>query len=193
MSSNHEIWQSAVYNGTRIEVVLGDIATFPIEAIVNEANTRLRNSGAIHEQIHRAAGATLHNELVQLYPDGGQVGQAYLSGAHNIRTARHIIHAIGPDYNQVGVHLSQQRAEELLTAAYQDSLNRAVEVSVRSVAFPTNSTGENAFPNSLASNTAMIAVTNWLDDVGAGFIDRIAFVMDPAGEDFGYYFDSFSK
>ncbi|KAE9365645.1 A1pp-domain-containing protein, partial [Stipitochalara longipes BDJ] len=159
----------------RIEVVAADATKFPIQSIVNAANARLRGGNGIDGAIHRAAGPGLLAELKQLYPDGGLVGLAYPTGAHNIQTTQHIIHAVGPDYTQYKDR--EADAREALWHAHLQSLEVAKAKGVTSIAFPTISTGIFGFPKEEACQIALQAVREFLGEQENYQFERIVFLV----------------
>jgi O-acetyl-ADP-ribose deacetylase (regulator of RNase III) len=172
--------QRTVYNGTTVEVMFGDMTTFQSDAIVNAANVNLRGGAGIDGAIHAAAGPGLLAELIARFPGipAGVVGGAYTTGAHNIQTARHIIHTVGPNYNGVGNDIAAQGlAHQQLHNAYRNSLQEAVNNGDRSIAFPTISTGIYAFPRQEAAFLALRAVRDFLDGAGRGRLDRVVFLI----------------
>jgi O-acetyl-ADP-ribose deacetylase (regulator of RNase III) len=181
--------------GTLINCVQADILTFKADAIVNAANTTLRGGGGVDGAIHAAAGPEMLAELRREFPAGGVVGGAYRTKAYNIRTAKHVIHAIGPDFRLEPDELDDPRlktAGTLLKEAYTRSLRIAVLLGARTVAFPTISTDIYAFPRYVAAINAMIAVRNFVDGEGAGKFDRISFLLWPVGgEDWRPYWSNF--
>ena len=185
-------WQSKNYDGTLIEVIVGDMTTFQVDAIVNAANTFLHGGGGrINRLIHEAAGPGLLAELSRLYPGepAGEVGYAYPTRAHNIQTAQYIIHAIEPFYNAG----REEQARMDLHAAYYNSMGQAMALGARTIAFPVISTGAYGVPNDLASMIAMEAVREFLDREADCFFQRVVFLIPPKNnhEDLDAYNDSF--
>ena len=86
---------SAMINGRKLELVLGDITAQEVDAIVNAANSALAGGGGVDGAIHRAAGPAIMEETRRRYPDGCPTGSAVISGAGNLR-AKYVIHAVGP-------------------------------------------------------------------------------------------------
>src|SRR3954471_2160346 len=105
----------------QIEVIQADITTLPVEAIVNAANSSLLGGGGVDGAIHRAAGPRLL-EATRLL-GGARTGEAKMTDAFAIETARKIIHTVGPIYG----HYLPDRAAELLAACYRNSLDLAAE------------------------------------------------------------------
>jgi O-acetyl-ADP-ribose deacetylase (regulator of RNase III) len=154
-----------------IEILLGDITTLAVDAIVNAANVELRGGAGVDGAIHRAAGPDLLAEC-RLHP-GCPTGQALMTLGYNL-PARFVIHAVGPHWR--GGHHGEP---ELLASAYRSAFARAIEKSdVRTIAFPAISTGVYRFPKDLA---ARIALTAMLEHE-ARFDRVIACVFDPEME-----------
>ena len=182
-TASEEALHSTVYNRTRIEVIAADATTFPIDSIVNAANTGLRGGGGIDGAIHDAAGPGLLAELKRVYRNGGTVGNAYPTGAHGIQTTQHIIHAIGPVYNSRQYNNNEEMARQHLRNAYTNAMQAAMARGATSIAFPTISTGIFRFPAKLASRIAMAAVRAFLDRQDDFQFERVVFlVWSPNGK-----------
>lgn len=131
-----------------IEVVVGDITTLAVDAIVNAANSALRGGGGVDGAIHRAAGPELLAFLRRF--DGCPVGSAVITPGFKL-PARFVIHAVGPVYR--GGHAGEP---QLLARAYDASFQLARgETSIRSLAFPAISTGVYAYPKKEAARIAL--------------------------------------
>ena len=131
-----------------ITVALDDITTLAVDAIVNAANERLRGGGGVDGAIHRAAGPELLAELMQY--DRCKTGDAVLTRGYRL-PAKYVIHAVGPVW-----HGGDHGEAELLERAYESSFARAREVGdIRSIAFPSISTGIYGFPKSTAARIAV--------------------------------------
>lgn len=138
----------------RIEVVLGDITTFEVDAIVNAANSNLTDGCGVNGAIHQAAGPQLLTECYQL--GECETGQAKITGGY-LLPAKYIIHTVGPMW-----HGGQYREEDLLASCYQTSLKLAVEHKCKTIALPAISCGIYGFPVKLAAEIAIREVTRFL-------------------------------
>ena len=139
---------------SRVELVRGDITQQDTDAIVNAANTTLLGGGGVDGAIHRAGGPAILEECRRL---GGCVtGDAKITGVGRLR-ARFVIHTVGPVYGG-----GTRREADLLASAYRRSLEVAVANGIRSLAFPSISTGAYRFPIGEAATIALRTVTAFL-------------------------------
>lgn len=135
----------------KIEVVKGDITLLAVDAIVNAANSSLLGGGGVDGAIHRAAGKELYLECLNLH--GCKTGEAKITKGYAL-PARHVIHTVGPVW-QGGT----AGERDLLAACYRNALNIAAERNLRSIAFPSISTGIYAYPIEQACTVAFDAVS----------------------------------
>jgi O-acetyl-ADP-ribose deacetylase len=154
--------------GARIDLELGDITHETTDAIVNAANSSLLGGGGVDGAIHRAGGPAILEECGRL--GGCPTGDAKLTGGGRL-AARHVIHAVGPFYRD-GLH----GEPELLASAYRRSLEVAVEHGLRSIAFPSISTGAYRYPIAEAAPIALGTVAAFLDE-HPGRLDVVRFVL----------------
>ncbi|HEV3449518.1 MAG TPA: O-acetyl-ADP-ribose deacetylase [Gemmataceae bacterium] len=145
---------------TRLIVVQGDITTQDVDAIVNAANTSLLGGGGVDGAVHRAAGPALLVECRTL--NGCATGQAKITRGYNL-PARHVIHTVGPVW-----HGGQHGEDELLASCYRSSFALAGRHGLRSIAFPSISTGAYRFPIERASRIAVSEIEQFLQ-ANAGF------------------------
>jgi O-acetyl-ADP-ribose deacetylase (regulator of RNase III) len=158
---------TADIKGRRLDVLVADITTLDVDAIVNAANTSLLGGGGVDGAIHRAAGPELLAECRTL--DGCPTGEAKITRGYRLK-ARHVIHTPGPVWS--GSDAEGKKA--LLAACYRNSLARAGEHGLASIAFPAISTGIYRFPPDIAARIAISTVVDALPDQ-APSVARVVF------------------
>jgi len=141
-------------NKAILELVQGDITQQDTDAIVNAANPSLLGGGGVDGAIHRGAGPDLLAECRTL--GGCETGDAKITKGYNLK-AKHVIHTVGPVYRRDG-----KQAPKLLASAYRRSMEVAGENRLKSVAFPSISTGAYGYPLSEAAPIALKTVADFL-------------------------------
>lgn len=140
--------------GASIELAEGDITTQAVDAIVNAANSGLAGGGGVDGAIHRAGGNSIMEECRKL--GGCPTGQAKITGGGNL-PARFVIHAVGPVYMD-----GKCGEEKLLASAYRNSLALARENNLKTIAFPSLSTGAYRYPLEEAAHVALSTAGEYL-------------------------------
>jgi O-acetyl-ADP-ribose deacetylase (regulator of RNase III) len=140
---------------SRIAVIEGDITQQRVDAIVNAANTTLLGGGGVDGAIHRAAGPELLAECRTL--GGCATGQAKITKGYKL-PARRVIHTVGP-----GWHDGHHGEDELLASCYRSCFALIVQHGIKTVAFPSISTGAYGFPMDRAARIAVREAKNFLD------------------------------
>ena len=166
-----------INNGT-LSLIQGDITRQETEAIVNAANKTLMGGGGVDGAIHRAGGKDILDECREI--GGCETGDAVITTGGNL-PAKYVIHTVGPVYRD-----GQKGEPDLLERAYSSSLRLASANNIKSISFPSISTGAYRFPLEQAAGIALQTAINYLqahDD-----IELICFVL--FGQD---AFDAFEK
>ncbi len=150
-----------------LELVEGDITRQDTEAVVNAANKYLRPGGGVDGAIHRAGGPAIEAACRGL--GGCPTGEARITTGGNLK-ARYVIHTVGPVYKD-----GRHREPELLASCYRESLKLASAHGIKSLAFPSISTGVYGYPMEDAAKVALKAVIDYLAHHPE--IERVRFVL----------------
>jgi O-acetyl-ADP-ribose deacetylase len=146
--------------GGRVVIKVGDITKEAVDAIVNAAKSTLTGGGGVDGAIHRAGGPEILKECKEIrrnrYPDGLPTGQAVITTAGRM-PAKHVIHTVGPVYGSGG-----KGKAELLAACYRNSLQLAVDNSLKTIAFPAISTGIYGYPQGEAAKVSSDEIQKYL-------------------------------
>jgi O-acetyl-ADP-ribose deacetylase (regulator of RNase III) len=146
---------------TEICLIRGDITDVHADAIVNAANSTLMGGGGVDGAIHGKGGPTILEECRRIraseWPNGLPTGRAVITTGGNLK-AKHVIHTVGPVW-----HGGSHGEAGFLAAAYYNSLELASSKKLKTVAFPSISTGAYGYPVEKASRTALATLKQFLE------------------------------
>ena len=156
-----------LYKKVKLNIVQGDITKLEVDAIVNAANNTLLGGGGVDGAIHRAGGPIILEQCKKI--GGCPTGEARITTAGNM-PSKYVIHTVGPIYKD-----GTKGEDKLLYNAYYNSMKLAKEYHLKSIAFPSISTGAYGYPKREAGKIAIEAVMNFLDD--EDYIEEVYFVL----------------
>ena len=149
------------YIGGRVVVKFGDITQEETDAIVNAANSTLMGGGGVDGAIHEAAGESLLYECKKVraekYPNGLPTGGAVITPGGDL-TAKFVIHTVGPIYGS-----NNGKDVQFLSDCYANYLRLAAENNVRTISFPSISTGAFGYPKQEAAQVASQVIEDFLN------------------------------
>lgn len=158
-------------NGSKVEIsigkarlilIKGDITEQDTDAIVNAANPSLMGGGGVDGAIHRKGGPKILEECEKIretkWPNGLPIGEAVITTGGNLK-AKYVIHTVGPIWRGGSYNEAQ-----LLEKAYLNSLKLAIENGLKTISFPSISTGAYGYPIEKASGVALRTIINFLEN-----------------------------
>ncbi len=156
-----------------LRLIVGDITDVKADAIVNAANSTLLGGGGVDGAIHLKGGPKILEECKRIreteWPDGLPTGKAVITSGGNLK-AKHVIHTVGPVWLG-GLHVEA----ELLKQAYRNTLKLSVSKGLKTIAFPSISTGAYRYPIDEASHIALATVKTFLEKEDR--IEKVTFVL----------------
>ena len=169
--------------GTNLTLCRGDITRQEVDAIVNAANSSLLGGGGVDGSIHRAGGPSILEECLQIrkMQGGCDAGNAVITSGGNLK-AQYVIHTVGPVWRG-----GNNNEAKVLASAYRNSLLLALQYTLKTIAFPSISTGAFGYPLELAATVALTAVCQVLkenatdshlsDKFHGAALDEVRFVL----------------
>ena len=156
-----------------VRFIRGDITEMAADVIVNAANNSLMGGGGVDGAIHRKGGQKILEECkrirVEQWPNGLPTGKAVITTGGNLK-AKHVIHTVGPVW-----HGGSVGEAGLLAEAYTNSFKVAVKNKLRTIAFPSISTGAYGYPVKEASHVAVRAAKDFVE--AEDNLDEVIFVL----------------
>ncbi len=163
----------ATIGTSRLLLILGDITEQDTDAIVNAANPSLMGGGGVDGAIHRKGGEEILKECkiirTTLHPDGLPTGKAVMTTGGKLK-AKKVIHTVGPIWSD-----GDKGEPELLAQAYRNSLALALKMGLRTISFPSISTGAYGYPVEKASRVAVKTVVEFIEKNKG--IEEVRFVL----------------
>jgi len=168
-----------------LQLIKGDITDIEADAVVNAANSSLMGGGGVDGAIHRKGGPKILEECKRIrateWPDGLPTGKAVITSGGNLK-AKYVIHTVGPVWLG-GFHVEA----ELLKQAYKNSLRLAAAKGLKTIAFPSISTGAYGYPIEDASRIAVNTVKEFLEKEDK--LEKVVLVLF-AERDFEIYLET---
>ncbi len=156
-----------------IHAIKGDITKITnVSAIVNAANESLLGGGGVGGAIHRAAGPRLLAECTTL--GGCKAGEAKITKAYQL-PCDYVIHTVGPRW-----HGGNHNEPETLARCYRSSLTLAMECGIKTIAFPSISTGVFGYPVNSAAQVAIQTAKDFTEENPGAFKEIYWVLFDDA-------------
>jgi O-acetyl-ADP-ribose deacetylase (regulator of RNase III) len=156
-----------------LQLEMGDITDVEADVIVNAANSMLLGGGGVDGAIHQKGGPRILEECKRIreteWPDGLPTGKAVITSGGKLK-AKYVIHTVGPVWFG-GLHVEA----ELLKQAYRNTLKLATSKGLKTIAFPSISTGAYGYPIEEASRIALATVKAFLEKEES--LDKVIFVL----------------
>ena len=145
---------------SKLQLLKGDITQIAVDAIVNAANANLAGGGGVDGAIHKAGGPDIMHELDRIRARNGgcAAGDAVVTGAGKL-PATFVFHAVGPIYKD-----GKSGEAEALESCYLRCLQLAAERNLKTISFPSISTGVYRYPLEEAASIAVTTVSRWLEE-----------------------------
>jgi len=158
---------------SKIKLVQGDITDQETEAVVNAANPTLMGGGGVDGAIHRKGGPKILEECKKIrkteWPGGLPTGKAVITSGGNLK-GRYVIHVVGPIWRG-----GNRDEPKLLLDAYWNSMELALSRRLKTITFPSISTGAYGYPIEEASRIALKTVKSFLEEKGG--LEEVIFVL----------------
>ena len=166
--------EQIVINQTRLSLIRGDITQQETDAVVNAANPSLMGGGGVDGAIHRAGGSAILEECKKIVAKQGRLstGKAVITTAGNLKV-KYVVHTVGPIW-----YGGTENEAELLTSAYQECLKIATANNLKSISFPSISTGAYGYPVEEAAMVAVKAVASFLKKETTSLKDVVFVLFD---------------
>ncbi len=160
-----------IINKARLSLIQGDITRQDTDAIVNAANSSLLGGGGVDGAIHRAGGPAILEECREIVKKQGRLpaGKAVMTTGGNL-AARHVIHTVGPIWRG-----GTGGEPDLLASAYRESLALAAAAGLKTISFPSISTGAYGYPVDSAAEVALRTVIEFLEQDTS--LEGVVFVL----------------
>lgn len=171
------------FPGGTVFVKSGDITNERVDAIVNAANSSLMGGAGVDGAIHSKGGVAILKECREIrqtsYPNGLPTGKAVITTAGDL-PAKHVIHTVGPVFGQ-----NSGNDSDLLARAYTSCLSLAAKHQLRSISFPSISTGAYGFPKDAAAEISSLSIRAFLMNYEQQMIVNLVFFSAKDFELFG--------